>query len=133
MFFMVSFGICLQWWRWAGGQVWDHSWNLRLQRGAGIWHRNRQSESCGQAEVQGPWDKNSSRWVSWIYQISIQLKVKTRYMSKFESQGCSVNKGHGSLQEQVCFFIILIISIWNLAVYVKMMMMMTCYISDFFI
>lgn len=64
LFFL--FDILLQWCQWACSRVWDHSWDLCISRGAGIWHWNCESKSCGEAEVQSAWDQNSSRWVCWI-------------------------------------------------------------------
>lgn len=69
----VLFGVFLQWYRWACGKVWDHCWDLCISRGAGIWHWNCESKSCGEAEVQSAWDQNSSRWVCWINPEDIQM------------------------------------------------------------
>lgn len=89
---LVSFGVCLQWCKWGGGRVRDNSWNLCIPRGAGIWHWNCQSESCGEAEIQGPWDKNSSRWVSWNDPRTIKPKVRAKCIHKLKCDLCSVNK-----------------------------------------
>lgn len=77
-YLFVLFDIFLQWWCWACGRVWDHSWDLCISRGAGIWHWNCESQSCGEAEVQSAWDQNSSRWVCWINPEGIKILLTTQ-------------------------------------------------------
>lgn len=61
----------LQWFWWPQCQLWDHGWDLRLQGGTGVRHRDSQSEGCGPAEIQDPRDQ-SSGW-------RVSLPVAARY------------------------------------------------------
>lgn len=99
-YLFVLFDIFLQWWCWACGRVWDHSWDLCISRGAGIWHWNCESQSCGEAEVQSAWDQNSSRWVCWINPEGIKILLTTQLFNlRNEHDPWNITIYYSALQE----------------------------------